>query len=337
MGALFFGSALANAADRSLGWLRPGPGALERELNEQARRGLRLAAVSDGLPACAVVVMQAPETAGALAAYRVVADRTVAASLGELVEQGFVPRASWRGLGLRHDVVFERVGPPSPAGAWRAVEFESLDALAEALRAAAAEGYRPRLLVRPAFRSWPGLSERGIVLVHQAPGATPVDVRVIQVSRRDVDDFAREVATATASGWQLDLLFAQARDGGATGRRERAVVLLSKPQAAVPARPLAVTIERQSSFGILGDRIVGAAAFWDEVLVASVDDDRRQAWATPVKLGDNAARCGPLGLGFRFDAPGDLAWNVTGLMAVPAPSGGGTTLLVLTDQRLGGR
>jgi hypothetical protein len=56
-----------------------------------------------------------------------------------------------------------------------------------------------------------------------------------------------------------------------------------------------------------------------------------------VKLGESAMRCGPLGLGFRFDAPGDLTWSITGLLAKPAATGGGMDLLVITDQRLLGR
>jgi hypothetical protein len=165
---LLIASPFLAAADRPVTWLRPGPAALERELNEQARRGLRLAAVSDGLPTCGVVVMQAPEPPGSPADYRVVADKDVGAALEEVVGQGYVPRASARGLGLRHDVIFERAGPAKPAGRWRAVEFESLDALGDALLAAAGAGYRARLLARPVFRSWPGLSERGILIAHRA-------------------------------------------------------------------------------------------------------------------------------------------------------------------------
>jgi hypothetical protein len=149
-----------------------------------------------------------------------------------------------------------------------------------------------------------------------------------------VDDLTRGVERATADGWHFDLPFAQTRDGGATGRRERAAVLLSRPRAGAAGATTTVTIERRASFGLLGDRLLGAAAYWDEYLVAAVDDDRRQAWGTPVTLGDGAARCGRLGFNFRVDAPGDLTWSITGLRAKPAATGAGFTC---SDQRLGGR
>lgn len=322
---------LTSAADRPIGWLRPGAGDLERELNAQASRGLRFASASDGLPSCAVVVMQAPEKAGGAAEYRVVSDQALSGALERLVGQGFVPRGAARGVGLRHDVIFERVSPATK-NAWRLIEFEKLDDLAAAITGAAGEGYRPAMLVRPAFRSWPGLSERGMLLMMKAPGATPLDVQVHGVSKRNIDELTRDVEAATASGWRFDLMFAHTRDGGPKGRRERATVLLSKPRSgATPGTP--VRIERRSSFGILGDVVLGAAAYWDEFLTASIRADRRQAWASPVRLAAGDVECGPLGFSFKFDAPNDQAWSITGLVAKPA-STGAYDLYVLTDQNM---
>jgi hypothetical protein len=321
------------AADRPIGWLRPGAGNLEREMNVQASRGLRFASASDGLPSCAVVVMQAPEKAGAAAEYRVVSDKDLSGALDRLVAQGFVPRGSARGLGLRHEVIFERIAPAAAGGAWRLVEFEKVEELLSALAAPAGEGFRPALLVRPAYRSWPGLSERGMLLVMKAPGAVPLDVQVHTATRRNVDDLTRDVEAATSSGWRFDLLFAHTRDGGPKGRRERATVLLSKPRSGTaPAAP--VRIERRASFGILGDVVLGAAAYWDEVLTASIRADRRQAWASPVRLAARDVDCGPLGFAFKFDAPNDQAWSVTGLVAKPSSSAGDYDLYVLSDQNM---
>jgi hypothetical protein len=321
----------ALAADRPIGWLRPGAGALEREMNALASRGLRFAAASDGLPNCAVAVMQAPEKAGAAAEYRVVSDKELNGAFERLVGQGFVPRGAARGLG-RYEVIFERVTPAVEVNAWRLVEFETLADLASAMAGPADEGYRAAMIVRPAFRSWPGLSERGMLLLTKAPGAGAVDVQVHTVSRRNVDELARDVAAATASGWRFDLMFAQTRDGGPKGRRERATVLLSRPRSGA-AGGAPVRIERRSSFGILGDVVLGAAAYWDEVLTASIRADRRQAWASPVRLSARDVDCGPLGFGFRFDAPNDEAWSITGLVAKPA-SAGAYDLYVLSDQNM---
>ena len=321
------------AADRPIGWLRLGVGNLERDMNAQASRGLRFAAVSDGLPSCAVVVMQAPEKAGGGADYRVVSDKDLSGALDRLVEQGFLPRGSARGLGPRHDVIFERTTPAAAGGAWRLIEFEKLEDLPSALAAPAAEGFRPAMLVRPAYRSWPGLSERGMLLVMKAPGAAALDVQVHSASRRNVDDLAREVEAATSSGWRFDLMFAHTRDGGPKGRRERATVLLSKPRSG-PSPGVPVRIERRGSFGVLGDVLLGATAYWDEVLTASVKADRRQAWASPVRLAARDVDCGPLGFGFQFDAPKDQSWSVTGLVAKPSSSAGDYELYLLTDQNM---
>lgn len=322
---------LAAAADRPIAWLRSGYGTLERELNREAARGLRFAAASDGLPSCAIVAMQGPEKAGPRVEYRVVSDKDLPRALGGLVDQGFVPRGSAGGLGLRHDVIFERTTPARPPGEWRLVEFEKVEDLQTALGDAAGEGFRATMLVRPAFRSWPGMSERGMVLALKAPGATPLDVQVFLATRRNVEDLTRDVASATSAGWQFDLLFAHTRDGAAKGRRERAAVVLSKPRSGA-ATAVPVTIARRASFGILGDVVIGAVAYWDEVLVASVAGTRRQAWASPVRLGARDVDCGPLGLGFRFDAPRDQVWSITGLVVRPVAAGGDYEVLVVSDQ-----
>lgn len=321
-----------SAASRPVTWLRP-VGALERDLNAQAARGLRFAAVSDGLPSCSVVVMQAPEGAGAPATYRVVSDRDLAASLARLVDQGFVPRGAVRSVGARHEVIFERTTPPRPSGEWRLIEFEKVEELQAALTAPASEGYRPVLVVRPALRSWPGLSERGMVLAVKAPGAAPLDLQIHSATRRDVSELARHVEAATSAGWRFDLLFAHPRDGGPKGRRERATVVLSQPRAA--ATPgTAVRIERRSSFGILGDVVVGAVAYWDEILVASVKGERRNAWATPVRLAARDVECGPLGFSFDSGAPDEQAWSITALVAKPSARSGDYDLLVVSDHNL---
>lgn len=324
--------ALVAAADRPIAWLRAGSGALERDLNREAARGLRLAAVSDGLPACAVVAMQGPEKPAAPAEYRVVSDKDLAGALDGLVEQGFVPRASARTFVTRHEVIFERIRPPRDVGAWRLVEFEKIEDLQAALASAAAEGFRAALLVRPAFRSWPGLSERGLVLARKTADAAPLDVQVVLATRRNVDDVAKTVAAMTSGGWQFDLLFAHTRDGGPKGRRERAAVVVSKPRSGAP-KTAPVSIERRASFGMLGDVVLGAVAFWDEILVASVDAERRQTWASPVRLDARDVECGPLGFAFRFDAPRDQVWAVTGLVGKPVTrEGGDFDLYVLSDQ-----
>lgn len=329
---LVVAGAVVAAADRPIAWIRSGGGGLERELANGARRGLRLAAVSDGLP-CSVGVLQAPATAAAKVEYRVVADRELAGALDGLVDEGFTPVTSTRTFGTRHDVAFERVTPAPPAVAWKLVEFEKLEDLGAAVSAAAAEGFRARLLVRPAFRSWPGLSERGMVLAAKLPQAGALETRVLVSTKRSLEDIAPAVTAATTDGWQIDLLFTSARDGGAKGRRERAVVVLSKGPVTA-GLPGAVTIERRTSFGMVGDEVVGAAAWWDEYLFATIERPRRQAWASPLRVGAGDADCGPLGLGFRFDAPRDQTYDVVALLAKPV-STGGFELVVVTNQRIG--
>lgn len=331
--SLLAAGAVSSAADRALLWDRAGVGNLERTLNAGARRGLRLAAVSDGLPSCSVIVMQAPETAGAPAEYRVVGEKELAGALDGLVAQGFVPRFAPPGIGTRREVVFEKASPQPPGDTWRLIEFEKLEDMAAALATAAADGFRPRLLVRPPFRSWPGLSEPGKVLAAKPRDGAAMESRVVMTTRKNVDAESRDVAASTKAGWQVDLFFTSSRDGGPTGRRERGVVVLSR--AAGATRGVEVTIERRASFGIVAETFLGAGQYWDEYLFASAAHERRQTWASPLRLGARDVGCGPLPFGFLFDAPKDLAWSIIGLVARPAVSGQGAELLYITDQTIG--
>lgn len=174
------------------------------DLNAQAGRGFRVAAVSDGLASCSIVALQQPETTGVGVAYRVVADKDLAGALDGLVDSGFTPRAMAQGIGTRRDVIFER-GAARP-GAWRLVEFASLEDLERALATAGAEGYRARVFVRPALKSWPGLSHGGMILAEKAANAPAVEVRVWTGTKKNVDDLARDIKGATTEGWQFDLL-----------------------------------------------------------------------------------------------------------------------------------
>jgi hypothetical protein len=318
------------AADRAVAWVTV-DGAFERDLNRAAARGLRLAAISDGLP-CGVAAMQALDPAAPAATYRVVADRDLAAALPDLLAGGFVPRLATRIVGTRHAVVFERT-PPPPAAAWRLVEFEKLEDLAAALAAVAAEGFRPRVLVRPPFRSWPGLSERGMVLAARADGETVVESRVVVGANRDLKDIAPPLTAATAAGWTLDLLFSSARDGSDRLRRERLVVALSRP-AGTTSGP-ALSIERHTSFGLFGAGvIVGAAAFWNDYLTAWTPHDRRQIWASPIQLSNLEASCAGLEVKLRLDGMDDQAHDIVALLGKPRTTGG-HELVVVTEQRLG--
>lgn len=323
------------AADRALLWDRAGVGNLERTLNNGARRGLRLAAVSDGLPSCSVIVMQTPEPAAGAIEYRVVGERELSGALDGLVAQGFVPRAAPPGIGTRREVVFERTSAPVTGEAWRLIEFEKLEDMAAALATAASDGFRPRLLVRPPFRSWPGLSEKGRMLVAKPRDGGPVESRVVIATRKNVDAESRDVAASTKAGWQVDLFFTSTRDGGPSGRRERGVVVMSRTAGAT--KGVEVTLERRSSFGIVADQFVGGGQYWDEYLFASAEHERRQTWASPLRLGARDVGCGPLPLGFLFDAPKDQAWSIVGLVARPAVTGEGAELLYLTDQTFGVR
>ena len=172
-----------------------------------------------------------------------------------------------------------------------------------------------------------------MVLAVKATDAGARETRVLLATKKNVEELAAEVATATTAGWQFDLLFSNTRDGSGKGRRERATIVLSKPRTGA-SPPAPVTLERRSSFGMAGDEVIGAAAYWDEYLFASLDHDRRQALASPISLGAADADCGPLGFGFRFDAPRDQTSDIVALLARPTPTGG-FELVVVTNQRIG--
>ena len=318
-----------------MAWVRA-DGGLERGLNANGARGLRLAAVSDGLP-CSVAVMQAPDGRTEPVEYRVVLDRDLAAALPGLVDEGFVPRASARTTGTRHQVVFERTATRPPALDWQVVTFDKLDDLAAALAPVAAEGYRARLLVRVPFRSWPGLSEAGTVLAARDGRAAARASRVLVSTKRNLDDVEDAFAAAVADGWQLDLAFSSSRDGSATGRRERLVTVLSRGEDAGGGAPTPTPtrLERQSSFGILGSgRAIAATVYWNDYVSAWDPAPRRQIWASPIMLSAREASCVGIDLRLRFDGPGDQVHDIVGLVARPR-SPDGYELVIVTEQRLG--
>lgn len=324
-------------ADRAVAWMTSGEAALERDLNGYAARGLRVAAVSDGLP-CTVTVAQTPEVPSPAASYRVVADRDLAANLPALTAQGFVPRFGHRRFGGRTHAIFERAGAAAPRADWRVVEFADLQGLPEALGSASAEGFQARVLLRYPFKSWPGLSERGLLLASRATGAKARESQVVIGQSRDIDKtIARDVAAAIDKGYSFDLLFTGSRDGSAAARRERVVVLLSRETGASTAGR-ALRIERTTAFGTFGSGVpLGAAPFWDDSYVYAFSPaDRRTIWASPLRLSaDEASLCAGLSFKLRFDAPQDLAWTIVGLAARKV-STGGYELVYVTDQRLPG-
>src|SRR5262245_53544886 len=241
--------AAAPPADREVVWMTSREAALERDLNAYATRGLRVAAVSDGLP-CGVTVMQAPERALPPASYRVVADRALATSLAPLTNEGFVPRFAQVSATGRAHVIFERDNADRPGAAWQLVEFADMNALAAALETPARDGFQPRLLARYPLKSWMGLSEKGQILLAKHKGAKPRDVRVVAGQSRNVGDLAKAVAEAAKSGFDFDLLATGSRDGSQTLRRERVHVVLSRETGGAAGR--AIQVDREASFGTFG-------------------------------------------------------------------------------------
>ena len=319
------------AADRELVWLTSREATLERELNAHAARGLRAAAVSDGLP-CAVTVMQAPERKLPPATYRVVADRNLASSLPPLTDEGYVPRFAQVSATGRAHVIFERDNADRPSEAWQLVEFADMNALATTLEAPARDGFQSRLLARYPLRSWPGLSERGQILLSKGRLARPRDVRVVAGQSRNVEDVAKAVADAAKVGFAFDLLATGSRDGSKTLRRERVHVVLSRETGAASSR--AIQIERETSFGTFGNGLpLGTAPFWDDSYIhAWSPADRRQTWASPVRLSTDEANCINLSFKLRVDAPRDHSSDIIGLAARKVLNG--YELIYLTDQRL---
>ncbi len=322
-------------ADRGLVWTVASEAALERELNTQSARGLRLAAVSDGLP-CTVAVLQGTERPTPSATYRVVADRDLPGMLASLVGKGFAPKLAHRRPGGRAHVIFEHLGTDRTMATWQLIEFADMNALQPALASAAADGFQARMMVRYPFKSWPGLSEKGLMLAVKSDAAKVREVLVVAGQSRNVEEAARRVADAAANGFSLDLLVTGSRDGSPSLRRERLHVLMSREvDAATTPRP--VKLERASSFGIFGSGLpLGAAPFWDEYYVyAWSPAERRQTWASPIRLSADEAGCASLSFTLRFDAPRDQAFDVVGLVARKV-SQTSYELVYLTDQKIGG-
>jgi hypothetical protein len=327
--ALALTPALA-AADRIVVWARADDADFERDLNTNAARGLRLAAISDGLP-CSVAALQTPEGTPAPVAYRVVHESKLAEALPALTAEGFVPARSARvTIGTRHQVVFERTTPAPAAEEWRLIAFEKIEELEGALTSAAADGFRARLLVRLPFRSWPGLSERGLVLAARPRDGAARSVRVLIGSKSDLKDVIAPLAAATKDGWSLDLMGSSARDGAHDGRRERLVLALSRGGApSAPATP--VTLER-SLFGMIGGGVPsGAALFWDAYAFAWTPAERRQIWASPIRLSDSEAQCSGLELRMRWQAPRDQRSDIVALVGRPLTTGGYELVVVTVD------
>jgi hypothetical protein len=321
-------------ADREVAWLMAGDAQFERQLNALAARGLRLAAISDGL-AAPVAVMQAPDGDAAPAQYRVVTDRDLPAALPSLLDEGFVPVGAARRTHTRTQVVFEKAGPSRPRAIWEFVEFADLDALEAALADTSAEGYRPRLLVHAPLESWPGLSHRGLLLASKGPANGARESRVVIGRSREVGEAAKAVEAAAAAGFGVDLLFTSARGGSQEGRRERLVIVLSRARGATtPAAP--VKLERTSSFGIFGSgALLGAARHWaDDYVFAWTPETRRQVWASPIRLSDSESKGFGLEFKLRADGPDEQAWDIIGLVGRPQPTDH-YELVVLTDQYIG--
>lgn len=326
------------SADRDVEWLIvANESRVERDLNAHAARGLRLAAVTDGLP-CPVAIMQTPAVpGGGAASYRLIADRDLAGALPALASEGFEPRGMVRRPGGRAHVVWERISPGQGPRTveWRAIEFTNPDTLEKDLAETAQAGFRPRLLARTSLRSWPGLSEKGLLLVGRRADARPREVRVLRGASRNVDDLAKDVATLTSEGWSLDVTFTSSRDGNPDTRRERVWLLFSRDAGARTADPLRLT--RSSSWGMVGSgEPVAAAPYWNDLLFVWRPADRRQVWATPIRLTKFEASCGGLALKLTIDGQRDQRSTIAAAIARPVQGTDGYELVLVLDERLGG-
>jgi hypothetical protein len=232
-------------------------------------------------------------------------------------------------------VIFERVDAARASSSWRLIEFADLDALRPAIAEAAGHGFQPRILVRYPFKSWPGLSEKGLMLAAKTEGGTSRMVEIVVGQSNRIDAVAKAVADATANGYGFDLLFTGSRDGSPGARRERLLVLLSKETGASPP-PRPVRLERATSFGTFGSGIpLGVAPFWDDAYVyAWTAAERRQTWASPIRLSADEASCPGLSFKLRIDAPRDQVSTIVALAARKLPTSG-YELVYVTDQRIG--
>ena len=125
----------------------------------------------------------------------------------------------------------------------------------------------------------------------------------------------RRWRSAAAAGFGFDLLATGSRDGSRALRRERLHVVLSREIGAAGGR--AIRLERATSFGIFGGGVpLGVAPFWDDSYVhATSPAERRQTWASPIRLSADEANCVGLSFKLRIDAPRDQAWDIVGLAA----------------------
>lgn len=329
----------AATADRQVAWVVvANEASAERELNAHAARGLRFATASDGL-ACGVAVMQTPDPPlTGPASYRLVADRDLAAALPELTEGGYEPRGLVRRQGGRAHVIWERgerAREPRIA-AWRLVEFANPDTLEADLAMAAGDGFQPRLLARTALRSWPGLSEKGLLLMGKAAAGAPRELRVLRGTKRDVDDLSKDVDALGAQGWTLDVAFTSSRDGSRDARRERAYLVFSR---AVGGREpaAAIRLERSSSWGMIGSGVpVAAMNYWNDFLVAYRPAERRQMWASPIRLSAMEANCAGLAFKLRLDGGREQRSTIVAVVARSRPGTSDMELVVVLDERIGG-
>jgi len=329
----------AARADRQVAWvIVANEAAAERELNAHAARGLRFATASDGL-ACGVAVMQTPDPpVTGTASYRLVADRDLPTALPDLTDDGYEPRGLVRRQGGRAHVIWERGGrgPDLGVAEWRLVEFANPDTLEADLAMAAGDGFQPRLLARTALRSWPGLSEKGLVLMGRAAAGGPREVRVLRGTRRDVDDLAKEVESLGAQGWSLDVAFSSSRDGSREARRERVYLVFSREVgrsgAATPVR-----LVRSSSWGLVASgRPLAAMTYWNDFLFAYRPEERRQMWASPIRLSAMEANCAGLSFKLRVDGGREQRSTIVGAVARPLQGTSDVELVVILDERIGG-
>ncbi|MEZ5289596.1 MAG: hypothetical protein R2745_00795 [Vicinamibacterales bacterium] len=319
----------ARVAARDLRWAPAVDGRLARELNGYARRGFRLAAISDGLP-CEIAAVQAQDGPPRAFEYRLVPARGIPADLAALVADGWVPRGTTHGA-VPDAVVLERATPRETSGAWRVVEFESYSTLARALAPAAAEGFRPRLVLRQPFGGLFGRGRTtGVVAAARAEGADPREVTVLSGAKGDLEDLGAPVAEATRAGWQFDLVQTPRTT---PDRRTVAHVVLSRTRAgAAAARAGDVVTVSTPSIALGVGRVLGIAPYQDRYVTATVPVDLASGVTTTERawLGPSDATCPPVG-GFRdFHPPRRAGDDVVAVVARPSDrQGGGYDVLVV--------
>jgi len=319
----------ARAANRDLRWEPAYDRNLARELNGYARRGFRLAAISEGLP-CEIAAVQAQEGEPRAFEYRVQSPLAVPADLEPLFADGWVPRGMTHGVGM-DAVVLERATPRGPSKTWRAVAFESAATMERDLGRAAADGFRPRLVVRHPFEGLFGRGKApGVVALAKVEGAGPRDTKVLRGSRRTLDDVAPAVAEATRGGWEVDLVYTPR---ATPDRREVAFALLSTARAS-PGRGALVRLSPMSIAMPTG-RVLGIAPFFDGYVVATSDafePPYRFTTSERFLLVPENAKCPLLGTFRDFHPPRRTEHDVVALVARPSDrSAGGYDVLVVMD------